>query len=86
MFILVGFPGTPLLSLALAATDRPQTTISDLVQISPEDFQKPSAEAILDNINAKYANKVLRHRSSELLLSINSVLGNSEDWFMYLSI
>ncbi|MCJ1254457.1 DNA-directed RNA polymerase III subunit rpc25 [Lignoscripta atroalba] len=36
------------------------TTISDLVQISPEDFQKPSAEAIEDNINAKYANKVIQ--------------------------
>lgn len=36
-----------------------QTTISDLVQISPEDFQKPSAESIEDNINAQYANKVL---------------------------
>ncbi|KAL9012839.1 MAG: hypothetical protein Q9173_002431, partial [Seirophora scorigena] len=33
------------------------TTISDLVQISPEDFQKPSIESIEDNINAKYANK-----------------------------
>ena len=37
---------------------RKKTTISDLVQIAPEDFQKPSAEAIEDNINAKYANKV----------------------------
>ena len=27
--------------------------------ISPEDFQKPSAESIEDNINAKYANKVI---------------------------
>ena len=35
-----------------------QTTISDLVQISPHDFEKPSAAAIEDNINAKYANKV----------------------------
>lgn len=35
-----------------------QTKISDLVQISPEDFQKPSVESIEDNINAKYANKV----------------------------
>jgi hypothetical protein len=35
-----------------------QTTISDLVQISPEDFQKLSAVAIEDNINEKYANKV----------------------------
>ena len=37
---------------------RSQTTISDLVQITPEDFQKPSAEAIEDNLNEKYANKV----------------------------
>ncbi|MCJ1297601.1 DNA-directed RNA polymerase III subunit rpc25 [Hypocenomyce scalaris] len=36
------------------------TTISDLVQISPEEFQKPSVEAIEDNINAKYANKVIQ--------------------------
>lgn len=35
-----------------------QTTISDLVQISPEDVEKPSGESIEDNINAKYANKV----------------------------
>ena len=35
-----------------------KTTVSDLVQISPDDFQKSSAEAIEDNINAKYANKV----------------------------
>lgn len=35
-----------------------QTTISDLVQISPEDTEKPSGEALEDNINAKYANKV----------------------------
>ncbi|KAA6409694.1 MAG: DNA-directed RNA polymerase III subunit RPC8 [Lasallia pustulata] len=36
------------------------TTISDLVQITPEEFQKPSAEAIEDNINTKYANKVIQ--------------------------
>jgi DNA-directed RNA polymerase subunit E'/Rpb7 len=35
-----------------------QTTIADLVQISPEDIEKPSGESIEDNINAKYANKV----------------------------
>lgn len=35
-----------------------QTTISDLIQIRPEDFSKFSAEAIEDNINEKYANKV----------------------------
>ena len=45
-----------------------QTTISDLVQISPEDFQKPSLESIQDNINAKYANKVF-HLVSEYRIS-----------------
>ncbi|CAF9909318.1 MAG: DNA-directed RNA polymerase III subunit rpc25 [Alectoria fallacina] len=36
------------------------TTLSDLVQISPEDVEKPSGESIQDNINAKYANKVIQ--------------------------
>ncbi|KAJ5082035.1 DNA-directed rna polymerase III 25 kd polypeptide, partial [Penicillium argentinense] len=36
------------------------TTISDLIQISPEDFSKFSAVAIEDNINEKYANKVIQ--------------------------
>ncbi|OKL56963.1 hypothetical protein UA08_07805 [Talaromyces atroroseus] len=36
----------------------PQSTISDLVQITPEDFSKFSVVAIEDNINEKYANKV----------------------------
>lgn len=35
-----------------------QTKIADLVQIAPEDFGKQSHQAIEDNINAKYANKV----------------------------
>ncbi|KAL1981954.1 hypothetical protein VTN96DRAFT_1966 [Rasamsonia emersonii] len=35
-------------------------TISDLIQISPEDFSKFSSVAIEDNINAKYANKVIQ--------------------------
>ena len=39
-----------------------QTTISDLIQISPEDFSKYSAVAIEDNINEKYANKVWHQR------------------------
>ena len=33
----------------------PQTKIADLVQIVPEDFNKDAAQAIEDNINAKYA-------------------------------
>ncbi|CAI7652506.1 unnamed protein product [Penicillium glandicola] len=36
------------------------TTIADLIQISPEDFSKFSAVALEDNINAKYANKVIQ--------------------------
>lgn len=44
-----------------------QTKISDLVQIEPGDLKKPSAQAIEDNINAKYANKVgLRILQSEV--------------------
>jgi DNA-directed RNA polymerase III subunit RPC8 len=40
-----------------------QATISDLVQIRPEDFSKFSAVAIEDNINEKYANKVSNRMS-----------------------
>ncbi|KAG8626980.1 hypothetical protein KVT40_005925 [Elsinoe batatas] len=34
-------------------------TISDLIQILPQDYEKRSARALEDNINAKYANKVI---------------------------
>lgn len=34
------------------------TTISDLVQIAPEDFSKPAGQCIEDGINSKFANKV----------------------------
>ncbi|CAL3966329.1 hypothetical protein PZA11_003016 [Diplocarpon coronariae] len=36
------------------------TKIADLVQIVPEDFSKDASQAIEDNINAKYANKVIQ--------------------------
>ncbi|KAJ5825749.1 hypothetical protein N7474_002887 [Penicillium riverlandense] len=36
------------------------TTLADLIQIAPEDFSKFSAVAIEDNINEKYANKVIQ--------------------------
>jgi len=36
------------------------TKLADLVQIIPEDFSKDAAQAIEDNINAKYANKVIQ--------------------------
>ncbi|KAK0671400.1 putative DNA-directed RNA polymerase III subunit RPC8 [Cercophora samala] len=35
------------------------TKIADLVQLKPQDFHKPSLEAIEDKINEKYANKVI---------------------------
>lgn len=35
-----------------------QTTISDLIQIRPNELHKPTAEALEDNINRKYANRV----------------------------
>lgn len=35
-----------------------QTKFADLVQIAPHDFSKHSIDAIEDNINAKYANRV----------------------------
>jgi len=37
-----------------------QTKIADLVQIVPQDFEKDASLAIEDNINAKYANKVIQ--------------------------
>ena len=55
MFILVG-----LVICTLYVANVHKTKIADLIQISPEDFQKPSAESIEDNINAKYANRVGR--------------------------
>ncbi|KAL2019494.1 hypothetical protein VTK56DRAFT_9610 [Thermocarpiscus australiensis] len=36
------------------------TKIADLVQIAPDDFRKQSITALEDNINAKYANKVVQ--------------------------
>ncbi|MCJ1351875.1 MAG: DNA-directed RNA polymerase III subunit rpc25 [Icmadophila ericetorum] len=37
------------------------TEIQDLVQITPEDFEKRSIEAVEDNLNAKYSNKVIQN-------------------------
>ncbi len=54
MFILVSVFHTWLEKDA----EKLQTKISDLVQIEPADLKKPSAQAIEDNINAKYSNKV----------------------------
>lgn len=36
-----------------------QTTIQDLIQIKPQELNKPSAQAIKDAINTKYSNRVI---------------------------
>ncbi|KAF2009792.1 DNA-directed RNA polymerase III, partial [Aaosphaeria arxii CBS 175.79] len=38
-----------------------QTTIQDLIQIRPQEFEKPSAQAIKDAINAKYSNRIIQN-------------------------
>jgi len=53
-----------------------QVTIADLIQISPQDFEKCSAQAIEDNINAKYADKVI-HRIG-LCVALYDILNTSE--------
>lgn len=50
--------------------------LADLVQIAPEDFSKRSIEAIEDNINAKYSNKVIQKIG--LCISLYDVLWTSE--------
>ncbi|CBX95820.1 hypothetical protein IAQ61_004655 [Plenodomus lingam] len=35
------------------------TTIQDLIQIAPQDFKKPSDQAIKDVVNDKYSNKIV---------------------------
>jgi len=46
------------------------------VQIAPADFGKPSHSAIEDNINAKYANKVVQHIG--LCICVWDILWTSE--------
>jgi hypothetical protein len=50
---------TPI-SFSYPISQTSQTKIADLVQIVPEDFEKDASLAIEDNINAKYANKVIQ--------------------------
>lgn len=47
-----------------------------MIQISPQDFEKRSAQAIEDNINAKYADKVI-HRVG-LCVALYDILHTSE--------
>ncbi|KAK0386190.1 hypothetical protein NLU13_6027 [Sarocladium strictum] len=52
------------------------TKLADLVQIAPEDFSKRSIDAIEDNLNAKYSNKVIQKIG--LCISLYDVLWTSE--------
>lgn len=61
MFILVRLESSQISSECVTNTNDPiKTKIADLVEIAPEDFRKKSKAAIEDNINAKYANKVIQ--------------------------
>ncbi|KAL1297681.1 hypothetical protein AAFC00_006233 [Neodothiora populina] len=51
-------------------------TIADLIQIAPQEFEKRSAQAIEDNINAKYSDKVI-HKVG-LCLGLYDILNTSE--------
>ncbi|KAF2426467.1 putative DNA-directed RNA polymerase III subunit 22.9 kDa [Tothia fuscella] len=52
------------------------STISDLIQISPQDFRKHNAQAIEDNIHKAYANKVIQ--GVGLCICIWDILNSSE--------
>ena len=68
MFILVRLFDQP---LTTPFSNFHQTKISDLVQISPHDFNKPSIEAIEDYINSKYANRVEHDNINQQNFSAN---------------
>ena len=79
MFILVSHYN---LSFSAILT-KTQTKIADLVQIEPKDFpgNKPAFQAIEDNINAKYANKVIQKIGLciclyDLLSASDGLIGN----------
>lgn len=55
---------------------RIKTKIADLVQITPEDFRKQASQAIEDNINSKYANKVIQKIG--LCVCLYDLLSSSE--------
>ncbi|KAK8197153.1 DNA-directed rna polymerase III 25 kd polypeptide [Phyllosticta capitalensis] len=52
------------------------TTISDLIQIKPEEFEKSSIKAIKDAIHTKYANKVIQEVG--LCICLRDILKSSE--------
>ncbi|KAF2634693.1 hypothetical protein P280DRAFT_463189 [Massarina eburnea CBS 473.64] len=52
------------------------TTIEDLIQITPDQFNRPSAQALKDAINTKYSNKVIQNIG--LCLCLWDILQTSE--------
>jgi len=57
------------------------TKVADLVQIEPQDFRKGDLQCIEDNINAKYANKVIQNIGLciclyDLLSTSDGLIGN----------
>ncbi|KIM97708.1 hypothetical protein OIDMADRAFT_105227 [Oidiodendron maius Zn] len=59
------------------------TKIADLVQIHPSDLEKGHAQVIEDNINAKYANKVIQKIGLcicmyDLLSASDGLIGNGD--------
>ena len=61
-----------------------QVTIEDLVQIKPEDFDKPSGLAIQDAVNEKYANKVICTRVKQADSVSYQDLGCARSWPLHL--
>lgn len=64
-------------------TNRQQTKIADLVQIHPSDLERGHAQVIEDNINAKYANKVIQKIGLcicmyDLLSASDGLIGNGD--------
>ncbi|KAK4982423.1 DNA-directed RNA polymerase III complex subunit Rpc25 [Elasticomyces elasticus] len=52
------------------------SAVQDTIQLVPQDFAKPSVQAISDNINAKYANKVI-HKIG-LCIGLFDIVSTSE--------
>jgi hypothetical protein len=66
-----------------------QTKLADLVQIAPEDFSKRSIDAIEDNLNAKYSNKVRKYTFSYFYTfraNRHYHTGHPEDWPLHQSL
>lgn len=53
-----------------------KVTLADLIQITPQDFEKRSAQALEDNINLKYSDKVI-HKVG-LCLGLYDILSTTE--------